>query len=150
MKKLILLCNVCLLATMMQAQNWTKLPLPETGKTIVDLKEDASGNLYALTGQGLFKSTDKATNWSLLDRSMRGVELMTVAPNGDVHVDEASSILKYNGTSTSQLEWYRWATNNSTAAMVSLSDGKLIYTYLDAVKREHKYFTSTDNGASPI
>jgi hypothetical protein len=148
MKKFIYLLAACAVASMAQAQTWTKLNLPETGKAITDLYEDASGNLFALTQQGLFKSTDKAANWSLVDRNLKGVQVMTVAPNGDIWVDETSATLKYDGTKTTQNQWYRWATNNTTANMVSLSDGKLLYTYVDAIKRKQKYFTSTDNGAN--
>ena len=148
MKKNTYLLVAFLIATSVQAQTWTKLALPETGKLVSDLYEDAGGNLFALTNQGIFKSTDKAITWALVDRNMKGVQVMTVAPNGNIWVDETSATLKYDGTKTTQNKWYRWATNNTTANMVSLSDGKLIYTYADQIKRKQKYLTSTDNGTT--
>ena len=86
MKKITILLLACVVALHVQAQTWTKLGLPEIGKSVNDLYEDANGNLFALTAQGLFKSTDKAANWKLVDRSSKGVQVMTVAPNGDIWV----------------------------------------------------------------
>lgn len=145
MKKITYLLLICLVSLSVQAQTWTKLNLPETGKTVKDFYEDANGNLFALTAQGLFKSTDKAANWVLLDRDMEGENLLLASNNGDVWVS-GDGIIKYNGTSSDQQEN---TTLGNPSVMVALSDGKIISIIKEGttIFNSKNYLkTSTDNG----
>ena len=122
MKKFIYLFFACLIAINSQAQTWTKLTLPETGKAVKDIYEDSNGNLFALTAQGLFKSTDKAENWLLVDRNMEGNSILLRASNNDIWVT-GDGIIKYNSTSSDQQDI---DIVGNSSIMVELSDGKII------------------------
>lgn len=147
MKKITFLILACLLVISSQAQTWTKLALPETGKAIKDIYEDTSGNLFVLTNQGLFKSTDKAENWSLVDRNMEGNNILLATNNGNVWVN-GDGIIRYNGTSSDQQD--DTGVGNATA-MVELIDGKIISIAKEGTtifNSKHIISTSSDNGAT--
>ena len=147
MKKNTFLLFACLITLISQAQTWTKLALPETGKTVKDIYQDSTGNLFVLTAQGLFKSTDKAENWVLVDRNMEGNNILLATNNGNVWVN-GDGIIRYDGTSSDQQE--NTGIGNSTA-MVELSDGKIISIAKEGTtifNSKHIMSASIDNGAT--
>ena len=147
MKKIIFLFTLSSIILQSKAQTWTKLALPETGKKIEDIYEDANNNLFVLTAQGLFKSIDKAINWTLVDRNMEGNKILLSTDSGDVWVS-GDGIIKYNGSSSDQQD------NNvvgNPLTMAELSDGKIISITKEGTtifNSKHHLNTSTDNGAT--
>lgn len=151
MKKITFLLFVCLIVCTNQAQTWTKLNLPETGKAIEDIHQDVNGNLYALTAQGLFKSVDKAENWVLLDRNMEGNHILLAANNGDVWVSGSKTgigTIKYNGISSDQQDA---SIVGNPLVMAELTNGKIISITKEGTtifNSKHFMNASTNNGAS--
>ena len=147
MKRIKCFLVICIFSLSIQAQTWTKLNLPETGKAVEDIYEDANGNLFALTTQGLFKSTDKAGNWVLLDRNMEGNSILLAENNGNVWVS-GDGIIKYNGTSSDQQDS---DIVGNPLVMCELSDGKLISITKEGTtifNSKHFLNISTDYGAT--
>lgn len=87
MKKLLLILLCSILYTI-SAQDWEKLNLPDySGKIIKEIQEAPNGDLYVLTPQGLFKSTDEALSWTLVSRDASG-EFLLAASNKSAFVDD--------------------------------------------------------------
>lgn len=147
MKKIKYLLIAFLVSLSIQGQTWTKLALPNTGKNINDLYVDINGNLIALTSQGIFKSTDNANNWTLLDRNMEGNRILLTTNNGNVWVT-GDGIIKYNGSSSDQQD----DTNiGNPTIMRELSDGKIFSIVKEGttIWNTKTYLkSSTDNGAT--
>ena len=146
MKKLLLIL-LTIVSISVQGQTWTKLNLPETGKKINDLYEDINGNLIALTSQGVFKSTDNASNWTLLDRSMEGNRILLTTNNGNVWVT-GDGIIKYNGSTSGQQDD---ANVGNPTIMAETSDGKLFSIVKEGttIWNTKVYLkSSTDNGTT--
>ncbi|MEO9572210.1 MAG: T9SS type A sorting domain-containing protein [Polaribacter sp.] len=147
MKKITYLLFVFFISLSTQAQTWTKLNLPDTGKKINDLYEDINGNLIALTSQGVFKSTDNASNWTLLDRSMEGNRILLTTNNGNIWVT-GNGIIKYNGSTSDQQDD---ANVGNPTIMAETSDGKLFSIVKEGttIWNTKVYLkSSTDNGTT--
>ncbi|APZ46036.1 hypothetical protein BW723_06885 [Polaribacter reichenbachii] len=143
MKKITLLIITCLLSISTNAQTWTKLTLPETGKAVKDLYEDVNGNLITLTAQGIFKSDDNAETWTLLDRNMEGENILLATNSGNIWV-AGDGIIKYNGATSDQQD-----NVGSSTAMIELSSGKILSIVKEGTtiwNSKHYLSISTDNG----
>ncbi|MBT8326586.1 MAG: hypothetical protein KJP21_02615, partial [Bacteroidia bacterium] len=155
MKRPINLLVFTLFASALCAQTWTKLNLPSTDQNFTDIKYGQDGNLYLLTTQGLYKSTDNGDNWSVYDAGCRnsdskvGDELMTITKDGLVFIDKALTINQTNGSELKRTEYYTLGGYQRSAQMVSLSTGEIIMAHRDNWGPNNvDYKISTDGGAT--
>ncbi|PCJ67785.1 MAG: hypothetical protein COA58_01215 [Bacteroidetes bacterium] len=156
MKRTIIITFIWGVATLFSsAQTWTKLNLPVTDQTFTDIKVGADGNIYLLSGMGLFKSSDDGTNWSIYNNGSRnsdgsiGDELMTISENGLVFIDKGLTINQVNATELKRTEYYTLGGYQRSAQMVSLSTGEIVMAHRSNWgNKDVSYKISSNGGVS--
>ncbi len=133
-------------AISLNAQEWTKLNLPETGKNVTSMMEANDGTLYASTEQGLFSSTDDAQTWELVNRGLKTLAL-DVTQDGKPLCLNTSEILSVDeNNALEQFYDLGFFFVQFTPNLMTAADGSLHLLYGESLQM--KYFISTDGGST--
>ncbi|MBL1280635.1 MAG: T9SS type A sorting domain-containing protein [Fluviicola sp.] len=137
----------------LNAQTWTDVSFPSTGARINDIKEAPNGDLYAISDQGLFQSIDNGVNWTERSSHVFGIEILTIAPSGQILFEDGQYIMRLTPSNTIEYidNYAAFSTAvPKSASMVSFSDNTILMTKKASVSwvQTTRTYISTDEGAT--
>ena len=135
----------------LNAQTWTDISFPSTGARINDINEAPNGDLYAISSQGLFKSTDNGATWTERTSHVSGIEILTITQSGYILYEDGQYIMRLTPSNTIEYitNYAAFSTAEAgSASMVSFSDNTILMAKKVGYPTYSRAYISTDEGAT--